>query len=71
MEFIVLSWPVSINLKNVLSKKGCEYNEPLACKRYSLFKNLVPDEKIKFNKEAFEKNIKDAFNKMLKGSKNN
>ncbi|MFT6068318.1 MAG: hypothetical protein ACJAT2_000085 [Bacteriovoracaceae bacterium] len=50
-------------------KKGCDYNEPLACQRYSKLKNIDSNGKIKFNKEAFEKNIKDAFNKMLKGSK--
>ena len=50
-------------------KKACDYNEPLACKRYARLKKIRPDGKVKFNKEAFEKNIKDAFNKMLKGSR--
>ena len=50
-------------------KKGCEYNEPLACKRYAKVKDIGPDGKVKFNKKAFEKNIKDAFNRMLKGGK--
>lgn len=65
---LILASIDKINSEEYL-KKGCENKQQLACKRYAGLKKIRPDGKVKFNKKSFEKNIKDALNKMLQGSK--